>query len=202
MKIAITGGIGSGKSSVAKIISDSGFPVYSCDDINREILEEKYYVEKLEKLFPRTVENGRVLKRKLGDIVFSDEQALKKLNELAHPLIMQELIKRMDSEKSDLVFAEVPLLFEGKFEYCFDKILVVLRSKSARIAAVSKRDQTDEEQVLARINNQFDYESFSQAPPQKDSKIYLLNNVGDFCCLKRNTAEILKHLQSDVKHFL
>ena len=110
-KIALTGGIGSGKSTVLSILKQMGYPVYSCDEIYREILESQAYVKKVEALFPSCIESGRINRGKLAEIVFKDEEKRKKLNALAHPLIMKTLIERMESEPN-LSVAEVPLLWE------------------------------------------------------------------------------------------
>ena len=142
IKIAVTGGIGSGKSSVTKIIREKGFPVFSCDEINKQLLTKKDYINRIEKIFPEAVEGGKIIKSRLAEIVFSDETALKKLNSVSHPLIMNELNRQMNSRKG-LVFAEVPLLFEGGYEDLFHKIIVVCREKEQRILSVMQRDHSD-----------------------------------------------------------
>ena len=93
--VAITGGIGSGKSTVASLIKERGFPVFSCDEINRELLSQKDYVKTLTELFPDTVEGGIFQKSKLASRIFSDPAALKKLNEFSHPVIMNILLENI-----------------------------------------------------------------------------------------------------------
>lgn len=175
MRIAITGGIGSGKSFVLDVIKQMGYETFSCDEIYREICDEKNYVRRLEEEFGKVSLNGKLDKAALAKIVFSDEEKLKKLNEIAHPIIMQNLSERMDKIKG-VCFVEVPLLFEGGYEDLFDKIIVVTRDKKERIAAVLERDNTDENSVLKRMEKQFDYDKLNS---QKSSpKIVILENKG------------------------
>ena len=175
MRIAITGGIGSGKSFVLDAIKQMGYETFSCDEIYREICDEKNYVRRLEEEFGKVSLNGKLDKAALAKIVFSDEEKLKKLNEIAHPIIMKNLSERMDKIK-DVCFVEVPLLFEGGYEDLFDKIIVVTRDKKERIAAVLERDNTDENSVLKRMEKQFDYDKLNS---QKSSpKIVILENKG------------------------
>lgn len=195
LKIAITGGIGSGKSCVGKILASYRYPVYSCDEINRELLNSKEYADKIESIFPGTTKNGKVLSDKLAKVIFSDKESLLKLNQIAHPLIMRKLMQKMDNESSRLIFAEVPLLFEGGFENCFDKIIVVLREKEQRINALIQRDSLETTEILARMNNQYDYDKFySENFPQKE-KILLLQNNGDLETLKKYVSKLLNLLQ-------
>ncbi len=192
MRIAITGGIGSGKSFVLDAIKQMGYTTFSCDGIYREICDEKSYVERLEEEFGNISLNGKLDKKALSKIVFSDEEKLKKLNKIAHPLIMQNLSERMEKIQ-DVCFAEVPLLFEGGYEDFFDKIIVVVREKKERIAAVLERDNTDENSVLKRMEKQFDYDRLLS---QKNSpKIVILENKG-------SADEFLTKIKSIVKQVL
>ncbi len=184
IKIAVTGGIGSGKSSVAKIIREKGFPVFSCDEINKQLLTKKDYINRIEKIFPEAVEGGKIIKSRLAEIVFSDETALKKLNSVSHPLIMNELNRQMNSCKG-LVFAEVPLLFEGGYENLFHKIIVVCREKEQRILSVMQRDHSDREAVLSRISRQYDY---SQPIP---GSVIFLNNDSTISELENKVVDLL-----------
>ncbi len=184
IKIAVTGGIGSGKSSVAKIIREKGFSVFFCDEINKQLLTNKDYINRIEKIFPEAVEGGKIIKSRLAEIVFSDETALKKLNSVSHPLIMNELNRQMNSCKG-LVFAEVPLLFEGGYENLFHKIIVVCREKEQRILSVMQRDHSDREAVLSRISRQYDY---SQPIP---GSVIFLNNDSTISELENKVVDLL-----------
>ena len=161
--IAITGGIGSGKSTVAKEILLLGFPVFSCDQIYREIMEDEAYIAQISNVFDGVVVEGKIDKNALSQLVFSDKTARNKLNSIAHPLIMSTLYARMQNCASDFVFAEVPLLFEGGYEKDFDDIIVVYRNKSERIKSVMDRDGVSELEVVSRMRSQIDYEKKMQS---------------------------------------
>lgn len=188
-KFAITGGIGSGKSTVAEIIRRQGYAVFSCDEIYKELLCRKDFSEKIAKEFDGVIkEDGALDRVKLAKIVFEDKATLDKLNSITHPAIMEEVFKR--SSKLKLSFTEVPLLFENGFERYFDGVLVILRDVNERIASVSKRDKTDTKTVNLRIKSQFNYENYDFA------KYYVIHNNGNFDDLERKLAEILENIKA------
>lgn len=152
-KIAITGGIGSGKSTVARIIRSLGYPVYSADEEYALVLRDQTVLEKIGESFP-VVKDGVLDRKALSEIVFSDKEALMRLNQITHPVIMEKLLSKMTEEIS---FAEVPLLFEGKYESLFDNVIVVMRPLPQRVSSVTERSHISEKEVLDRIQNQFDY---------------------------------------------
>ncbi len=191
MKIAITGGIGSGKSLVGKIIKRIGYPVFSCDDIYREMMQENSYIEQISKLFPDVVKKGEIDKKALSEKVFSCEKSLEKLNRLAHPLIMERLYRQMKQAGKGLVFSEVPLLFEGGYEKDFDRVIVVIRNLSDRIQAVCERDRVSKKSVEERISKQFDYD---RALTQLTENYIVLKNDGDISTLQTAVEELLSKL--------
>ena len=146
--IAITGGIGSGKSTVAHIIEELGYPVFSADAVARGIYDDPFVRKELCTRFPSCMNAGKLDRAALAEIVFTDATALQTLDAITHPVIMRRLWDLMEAVQSDsmLVFAEVPLLLEGGYENTFDGVIVVRLTR---------------EQVLARIKNQFDYEKNS-----------------------------------------
>lgn len=187
-KIALTGGIGSGKSLLSSYFKEKGYPVFSCDEISRELSGREDYLRGLRALFPDCVEEGRLNRGKLSALVFSDREALRKLNAYSHPLIMRALSEKMD-EGEGLCFAEVPLLYEGNFQNLFDGVIAVVRPKEARIAAVMARDGLGREQVEARMKNQVDEEFLRR------QDCILLVNEGEKEELYRRADEILKVLR-------
>jgi dephospho-CoA kinase len=190
--VAVTGGIGSGKSFLIEILKSRGFSTLSCDDIAKHTLEMRNIKKKLKKLFP-TVVSGRLTltvdRKKLAEIVFSDKIALKNLNALTHPVIIKETIKRAKKLPSP-VFVEVPLLFEGGYETLFDDVIVVTRDKEKRIESVIKRTNMTREQVLSRMNNQFDYYT------QDLSNYIVISNDGDKAALEKQLYSLLQNLFS------
>ena len=176
-KIAITGGIGSGKSTVLSIIKNAGYPVFSCDEIYKKVIIDEDYIKKIAEIFPSAVIDKKIDRKILGEIVFSDKNNRAKLDAIAHPLIMQKLIEEMTLAQGVIAFAEVPLLFEGGFQDDFDEIIVVKREKNLRIDGVSVRDNLDKKAVKARILSQFDYDLIeNQAKLQKENVKIIVNN--------------------------
>ena len=156
--VAVTGGIGSGKSTVLNILSSLGYPVFSADDVARHIYDDADVLEQTKKAFPECIKNGEVDRKELAHIVFSDEKKRIELEKITHPSIMRILDAQMRDAKGELVFAEVPLLFECGMENRFDRVIVVLRNKNERIRAAALRDGVSEDEIAARVKNQFDYE--------------------------------------------
>lgn len=190
-KIALTGGIGSGKSEVLSIIKNLGYTVFSCDEINRELLTKRKVLKYLKVLFPTTVKGffrPKLDKKALSDLVFSDKSALNDLNGLMHPMIMETLIKRIDGVKSGAVFAEVPLLFEEGYQDLFDNVIVVKRDKNERIESVVKRSNISREEVSKRINNQIDYDKFDF------SGLIVIINDKDLKTLEENTKKTVRSI--------
>ena len=155
IKVAITGGIGSGKSLALQYISAMGYPVFSCDEIYKEVIQSKQYIKQIASIFPNVITEGKVDRKKLAGLVFNDDMKRAQLNNIAHPLIMQTLNSEMDKCGSNLVFAEVPLLFEGGYDELFDKIIYIYRDKQARISNVMLRDGVSAVEVERRIAVQF-----------------------------------------------
>lgn len=197
--IAITGGIGSGKSTVASFLKKLGYPVYSCDAIYNEIYPSKEYQTLLKTTFPSLGATETVDRKALASLVFSNESELKKLNALSHQAIMSVLDDKIAATDSLLVFAEVPLLFESGFENCFDYILVVMRSLSDRLNAIFARDHLSMEQAMQRIENQFDYDAAVSSGRFDSMPYFLLQNDGDIFMLEEKTKIILQKIATQMK---
>lgn len=189
LKIAVTGGIGSGKSSVLNMIAEEGFKTLSCDEIYAGLLRDESFCRYIsENMGGGYISGGTLNKEKLKAEVFACPEKLKKLNGLTHPKIMQRLLQRAESES--IAFCEVPLLFESGFEKLFDGIIVVLREKEQRISAVVKRDKISEKDALLRINSQFNYDNCDFA------KYYVIHNDGNLQDLRQKTLEILQKISA------
>lgn len=149
MRIAVIGGIGSGKSEVMKIAKEKGFFCLSADEINAELLKTPSYIQKLATLFPSVVSNGVVDKGALAKIVFSDQNERKKLNALAHPEIMRVISECKESPLA----VELPLFIEGGDE-AFDEIVYVRAPLFKRIARLKKGRGMSVKQAVSRIRSQ------------------------------------------------
>lgn len=153
MKIAIIGGIGSGKSTAAQIIKELGYSVYSCDEIYNLVLNEQSYIDEINKNFDGVVENNKIDKKKLGNIVFNNKAKLELLNSIAHPKVREKLDKLiLDSTKD--IFIEVPVFVGSGLENYFDKVILVCADTKLRIQRIIARNNCDKEYAKKVINNQ------------------------------------------------
>lgn len=153
--IAITGGIGSGKSQVSTLLKRWGYTVYSADEVYAELLSCSEFVKQIHQAVG-VEDNSPTLNRKaVSNAVFASPEKLAVLNNLTHAKIMERLMDL--SKNKGVVFNEVPLLFEGGFESFYDKVIVVTRPLDMRVQSVIERDGLTREEVLKRIKNQFDY---------------------------------------------
>ncbi len=192
--VAITGGIGSGKSTVLNILKNKGYPTFSCDEIYKELIFDKQYIKSISENFKNVVFDGVIDRKKLAEKVFSDEKKLELLNEIAHPLIMQRLQEKIKRIDDGLVFAEIPVLFESKEDYAknFSKIIVVRRNKSKRIESVIERDEVTKEDVEKRILAQYDYDTFNSLANLKQYPVEFLINDGTIEKLEKELFKLIE----------
>ncbi len=155
--IAITGGIGSGKSSVSKIIKSLGYKVFSADEVYSSLLLDKDSVKTIYNALNVTSDSYEFNRKLVADKVFSNKESLQKLNDITHPIIMKKMLELSSGE--EVVFNEVPLLFEGGYEKFYDNVIIVIRDINSRVNSVALRDGLSKEEVLLRINNQYNYEN-------------------------------------------
>lgn len=149
MKVAVTGGIGAGKSEFMRAVKELGIRTYSADEINAELLRDKRYIEKLSEAFPLAVKDGKVDKSVLREEVFSDEKKRKTLNALAHPAIR----RKIEEITGDAVI-EVPLLFESGMTDLFDRVIVVTAGEDARINRIVSTRNISKDLAKNIIKNQ------------------------------------------------
>jgi len=148
MNIAITGGIGCGKSAVIGLLRKMGKRCISCDEINAELMEEETYIEKIKEAFPSVVSNGKINKKALGEIIFLSPTKRKKLNSIAHPIIKERMLSLL-SDKEDN-FVEIPLL-DAKDATVFDQIWVVNCDYQNRVERIMLRDNIDSDYARRKI---------------------------------------------------
>lgn len=152
LKIAITGNIASGKSTVEKILIEKGYKVFDTDKIVHEILENSDEVKQVFKDYD-ILTGGKIDRKKLGDLVFSNKDKLVLLESIIHPKVKNKL-NEVFSMDYDIVFISVPQLFEAGFEKMFDKIIYVTADPNLRLQRLIKRNNLTEAEAGARINSQ------------------------------------------------
>lgn len=187
-KIAVTGGIGSGKSTVMKIIAGKGYPIFSCDEIYSQLTSDSDFLNILRHSFGDILNSdGTLDRKKLSEIVFNNPAKLAELDKITHPAIYKEMF-RMADEAGGICFCEVPLLFESGAESLFDGVIIVMRNEEQRIKSVTARDKLPEQDVKKRISNQFDYNSADF------TMYYVIHNNGNLSELEWQTEEIIKKI--------
>ncbi len=190
--VAITGGIGSGKSSLINIFLELGYPVISCDEISHEVYKENAVKKQLQKHFPTAVKGvffKKFDRKEIGKIAFSDAEKYAILKKIVTDRIFDKVVEKAKN-LNGLVFVEVPLLFEGGYQEHFDEVIVLLRDKSARVKAVMERSNLTENEVAQRMSKQIDYDG------QSFDGHVLINNDGDLQKLKAQALTALELIKS------
>jgi len=171
--VALTGGIATGKSSIARMFEADGYRVIDADKIAHAVLEDQK--EKIAEMFGEAmVKEGHVDRQALGAVVFADPLKRKKLEQLLHPLIYEEIEAQAKTEdaKRKPYIVDIPLFFEGK-RYPIARSLVVYAPQKIQIERAVARDGLDREAVLERIAAQIDIEE------KRYMGDFVIDNSGD-----------------------
>ena len=189
--IGLTGGIGSGKTMVAEYIKSLGIPVYIADDEARELMTSVKIIKAISSAFGNeVVDNGKLNREKLAQLVFNNSEKLQKLNSIVHPEVKKHFDTWVEKHKnSPFVVKEAAVLFEsGSNNYC-DAVITITSPLETRLQRVMERDKTDRESVLKRMQNQWTDE---QRIAKSD---YVIHNL-TVDATKKQVDEILKLLKN------
>ena len=191
IKIAITGNIGSGKSTITKIIRELGFKVFDSDKEVKKALTNKDLINQISKEFkskiPGLIKRNTINKDKLGEFVFSNPEELKKLEQLVHPKVWEskeKFFKKNFNEQA--VFLDIPLLFEKKLQSKFDFIIRTRVSEEVQKKRVLKRKNMTNAKFNHIRKAQIDCSSVEEK----------------FISLDINTQEDIKIIKKKIKNFL
>lgn len=191
MVIGVTGGTGSGKSTVAKILKHLGAKVINADKVAREVVckGQKAYNELLAYFGNEIVdENGEINRKKLASIVFNDPQKLETLNAITHKYIAEKIAALICSyyrrNSSEVIVVDAPLPIRHGFLDLVDKVWVVTADKETRVKRVMERDGLSAEEAVSRINSQM-----SEAEYLKLADEVLVNN-GNVEELEKETVRL------------
>lgn len=155
--IGLTGGIGSGKTTVANFFKEKGVPVYIADDEAKKIMDNNKVVAEVQQLFEeKVIDNfGKLDRKKISQIVFHNKEKLNALNALIHPKVKAHFNTWLENHASfSFVIKEVAILFETNGHLHCDATILVTAPIEIRVERVMKRDHKTREEVLQVINNQ------------------------------------------------
>ena len=156
--IGLTGGIGSGKSTVLELFKILGVKTYSADESAKKLVNtDPNLINLIKSSFGNNIyDKGLLNTRKLSKIVFEDTEKLKLLNSIIHPAVAKDFKLFLNSNKEDYIVKEAAIIFETKSENSYDKIIFIQAPLEIRIERVINRDNISREEVMKRINNQLD----------------------------------------------
>ena len=177
--IVLTGGIGTGKSTVSSFLKMYGYKIIDADEISKKVFDEKK--DEILKIF------GTTDRKKLREIVFNDKEKLALLESLILPDVKKRVIQMATKLEKDNVpyFVDLPLYFEKQNDYGFKRVLVVYAPRETQIQRVIKRDNVSKESAEAILHNQMDIEE------KKRLATFVIDNSKD-----------LKHLQKEIETFI
>jgi len=155
--IGLTGGIGSGKSTVAKAFENLGVPVYIADDAAKKIMETNAVIQLVQNEFGSAIiRQDKIDRQQLAAVVFENPEKLQLLNSIVHPLVQKDFEEWIEKHQNySFIIKEAAILFEsGSYKDC-DKIITVIAPLATRIQRVIDRDASNREAILQRIRNQW-----------------------------------------------
>ena len=160
LKIGLTGGIGSGKTTVAHIFETLGIPVYYADDAAKRLMNTNEELKSLiiQHFGNESYQQGELNRKYIASIVFNDKEKLELLNSLTHPITMQDALVWMNKQTTPYVIKEAALLFESGAAEQLDYIIGVYAPQHIRVKRVMDRDKTSIDEVMKRITRQIDEE--------------------------------------------
>ncbi|WP_044640863.1 dephospho-CoA kinase [Risungbinella massiliensis] len=194
--VGLTGGIASGKSTVSKMFAKRGAKIVDADEIARNVVEPGTPgLEKIVETFGSHLLDGTHLNREaLGAIVFSDENARKRLNAIIHPLVRQEMHRQTDlyrKHQEAVVIWDVPLLYESQLTEFVKKVIVVYVPKEVQLERLQKRNQLTETEALQRIQAQMSIEEKRQIAD------YVIDNQGSLSSTESQVDRLWNYLKSN-----
>ena len=191
--IGLTGGSGSGKSTVSNIARQQGFYVIDADQLARDVVAKgQKALSEIVSAFGQEIltENGELNRKKLGSIVFSDKEKLTLLNQITHKYIVQGIKERIETQRKQKqykgVIIDVAILIESDLYYMCDIVWVVIANRNSRIERIMKRDLLTYEEAVKRIN--------SQMPDEVMEKYadVIIENTGEIKKLEAYVKNLLK----------
>lgn len=190
IRVALTGNIGMGKTTAAKIFRSYGAFLLNTDDVVKELLNKDFVITRVCDVFGRDIaKDGHIDKKTLAEIVFKDDKKLRNLEDILHPLVFEEVERFLSENNSEGVFiVEAPVLFERGYQRLFDKTITVFCDENVAIKRlVSKGFSTQD--AISRLQ--------SQMPIDKKCGLsdFVINNNGSIEELKQQVFAIYQKLE-------
>ena len=156
IKVAITGGIGTGKTTISSMFSDKGIPVFNSDEIAKEIMNTDSLLknEIVTAFGDKAYDKNKLNKEYLSDVIFYNETLLKKINSIVHPYVAEEFNSWIQEQNSKYIIYESAIIFENQAEDFFDKIICVTASEEEVISRIMKRNDFSVDKIKSIINKQ------------------------------------------------
>ena len=156
IKVAITGGIGTGKTTISSMFSDKGIPVFNSDEIAKEIMNTNSLLknEIVTAFGDKAYDKNKLNKEYLSDVIFNNETLLKKINSIVHPYVAEEFNSWIQEQNSKYIIYESAIIFENQAEDFFDKIICVTASEEEVISRIMKRNDFSVDKIKSIINKQ------------------------------------------------
>lgn len=195
MKLGITGGIGSGKTSVCRVFNILGIPVFSADPEAQRIMNsDKGIIDGINKIAGKNLyPDGALDRMELASLIFNDPERLRKVNSIVHPVVFDNFIRWSEEQKTPYVIMEAAILFESGASNLVDRVATIYAPVEERIARVTRRNQLTREQVLERIKNQMDDKTRIK---MSDYKINNSENEMIIPVILKIHEDLLNHLNS------
>jgi dephospho-CoA kinase len=161
--VGLTSGIGCGKTLISKVFNTFGVPIFNSDQQAKELYKEKEFLTQIVHIFGSSIiEKGEFCPQKLANIVFNDNKALAKLNSLIHPKVLDKYLQWQRQYSTPYTILESAIIFESGWQKHFNKIITITTPIEVVIERVKLRDNTTEEEIKQRINNQLSIEKREQ----------------------------------------
>jgi len=193
IKVAITGNIGSGKSTFTKFLFEEGYPVILADDISKEILacDPEVRKEVVNEFGAESFLGPKINKKYLADKIFSDPKKLKKINSILHPRVRKRIdfLSKEYFKEYDIVFVEAALIFESKIETFYDYIVLITADRALRMNRSILTKKITKEDFVNRDSNQINDES------KKKKADFIFTNDGSISELKQKAILLIKLLK-------
>ncbi|MFH1097898.1 MAG: dephospho-CoA kinase [Candidatus Desantisbacteria bacterium] len=194
MIIGLTGSIGTGKTTAANLFKELGAAIIDVDEIARWIVKPQMLAwQEIINAFGDNVQNPdlTINRQYLGELIFNDMASREMLNQITHPLILEEIDKQIQEQNNKIVIIDAPLLIEAGVHLIVNKIIVVIASRDTQIKRLKLRNFLSDLQIEARLNSQLPLEN------KIEKADYIINNNGNILetirQIKRIWEELIKH---------